>query len=350
MRPLHAAAGSPYRLTITPETQRAVIVGAGLMGTWHALAAARAGARIVAVLDTDRSAAAALSARYPGSRIASDPDDLGGIATVAHVCTSVDTHAATATALLAAGLHVFVEKPLAASSDETAALLKLAVEADRIVCPVHQFPFQRGVRQALEALGNVGPVLHFDFVICTAGAAGEEARASLVESVLPHPLSLVSAFLPGPLARLKWQVLRPHAGELRATSASGSTTVSILLSTAGRPTTNTATVICERGTISVDLFHGFSVVESGAVSKARKITRPIVRSAATLSAAAQNLVWRAAKRQPAFPGLNELTGLFYEAVANGGPSPIPPSEVLEIAVARERILNSAGAGKNNDVT
>jgi len=329
-------------LTITPETPRAAIVGAGLMGRWHAHAATRAGARIVAVVDTDRSAAAVLSARYPASRIASDLDELGGIATVAHVCTSVETHAATATTLLAAGLHVLVEKPLAASPGETAALLEQAVAADRLVCPVHQFPFQRGVRKALEALSTVGPVLHLDFVICTAGAAGEEARASLVESVLPHPLSLVSAFLPGALARLKWQVVRPHPGELRAVSACGSATVSILLSTSGRPTTNTVALICERGTISVDLFHGFSVIEAGGVSRARKITRPLARSAATLSAAAQNLIWRAARRQPAFPGLNELTAMFYEAVADGRPSPISPAEVLEIAVARQLILNSGG--------
>ena len=342
-RPLRPVAGYPSRLTIKPDTPRAAIVGAGLMGRWHARAAARAGARIVAVVDTDRSSAAALSARYPGSRIASDLANIGEMATVAHVCTNVDSHAATASALLGAGLHAFVEKPLAASAAETSALLEQAAAADRLICPAHQFPFQRGVREAVDALRSVGPLLHFDFVICTAGATGEENMASLVDTVLPHPLSLVSAFLPGSLARLKWQVLRPAAGELRAVSAFGSATVSILLSTAGRPTTNTVTLICERGTITADLFHGFSVVESGGVSRTRKIARPLLRSAATLSAAAQNLVWRAARRQPAFPGLNELTALFYEAVGNGGPAPISPSEVREIAVARELILKSAGS-------
>ncbi len=300
-----------------------------------------AGARVAAIFDANGSAAAALSARHPGSRVVSALEEIRGMASVAHVCTTVETHATTATVLLDAGLHVLVEKPLAASPAETDLLMSRAMAAGRLVCPVHQFPFQRGVRQAVGALDAVGPVLHFDFIISTAGAATEADRSSLVETLLPHPLSLIEVFLPGSLTELRWRVLRPRAGELRAFSSSDSASVSILLSTRGRPTTNALTLLCERGTIAIDLFHAFCVVESGGVSKAKKIARPIVRSAATLSAATRNLVWRAARGQTAFPGLNELTALFYEAVAGGGASPISQSEILNVAAARQHILDAS---------
>lgn len=320
----------------------AAIIGAGLMGKWHAIAAVRAGARIAIVVDPDRAAASALAARFPGSRAAASIDGIDELTvSVAHVCTPVADHPETAGALLDAGVHVLVEKPLAASADASAALLARAAAAKRLLCPVHQFGFQRGVQRAIRAMRDIGPVLHFDFVICTAGASSETARRVLIESVLPHPLSLISHFLLAPVSGLDWHVLDRVPGELRAIAGAGSATVSILLSTSGRPTTNELTLICERGTIAIDLFHGFSVVEGSAVSRARKMTRPMVRSATILSAAAANLVVRAARRQAAFPGLYELTERFYRAVADGAPSPISSSEVMAIAVARDRILASA---------
>jgi predicted dehydrogenase len=43
---------------------RAAIVGAGLMGRWHAHAAQRAGGHLVGIVDIDESAAVRLSKRF----------------------------------------------------------------------------------------------------------------------------------------------------------------------------------------------------------------------------------------------------------------------------------------------
>ena len=72
----------------SPEPMRAGVVGAGLMGGWHAAAAARAGARIAAVIDPDVGRARRLAQKYRGATSAAlleevlSPSSLD----VLHVC------------------------------------------------------------------------------------------------------------------------------------------------------------------------------------------------------------------------------------------------------------------------
>ena len=83
---------------------RGAIVGAGLMGGWHARYASRAGGRVVAVVDSDEAAASALVRRYPGARRFRDLADClsAGEVDVVHVCTGAASHPRLAeTALMA---------------------------------------------------------------------------------------------------------------------------------------------------------------------------------------------------------------------------------------------------------
>jgi hypothetical protein len=133
-------------------------------------------------------------------------------------------------------------------------------------------------------------------------------------------------------------VQRAAPGELRVSATSGAATMSALVSMSGRPTTNSLRVIGARGTAHADLFHGFAVVETGAVSRTRKIVHPFVLAGATLGAAAVNLSRRAFVRESAYPGLRELVAAFHAAVRGGAPSPISPSQTLDIARARDAVL------------
>lgn len=324
---------------------RVAVVGAGLMGRWHAAAAARVGAQVVAVADPDHPRATRLARRH-GARVV----PLAGLLEdrsiqALHVCTPLETHAAIATAALDAGLPVLVEKPLAPNASTTEALLQLAARRQRPLCPVHQFPFQRGVQRVLAAVPRFGPVLHADYVACTAGAEGRDAAAgeAIVADILPHPLSLLRSVVPGALADLPWHVARPRAGELRATAAAAGITVSLLISLAGRPTRNSWRLVGTAGTAHVDLFHGFATFESGAVSRGRKIARPFARAVTTLGAAAGNLARRAVARETAYPGLQRLVEAFYAAVRGTAPSPIEAAEIRDVALARDRIAGATGA-------
>ncbi|HEX8968469.1 MAG TPA: Gfo/Idh/MocA family oxidoreductase, partial [Chloroflexota bacterium] len=285
--------------------------------------------------------ARALAASHPGASAASDPGAsiMHQPLDVVHVCTPLESHAGLVRQALEAGLHVLAEKPLAETAAVTAELLALASTRARWLCPTHQFLFQPGVLRGLEALDSIGPVLHVDSVACSAGAAGlvDNAPDRLIGEILPHPLALLARLFPGALPDVDWQIQHPREGELRAAGCAGSASVALLVSAHGRPTVNILRVIGARGTWEADLFHGYAVVEGGGVSRERKIARPFVRSGQTLVAAAINLAGRAARHEPAYPGLRELITRFYSAVRGESETPISARDILDVAIARDAI-------------
>jgi hypothetical protein len=138
-----------------------------------------------------------------------------------------------------------------------------------------------------------------------------------------------------------WQVIAPEPGELRAVGAARGATLSFLVSMAGRPTRNALRVIGAHGTAHADLFHGFVVIESGAVSRMRKIVQPVWHGVATSTTAMSNLIRRSAMRERAYPGLRPLIAQFHLAVRGTGPAPIAAAETLDIAVARDAVVARA---------
>jgi len=324
---------------------RVAIVGAGLMGRWHARAARHAGANVALVIDADAARASRLAGEH-GARQSTnvDPASLfsGNVSDVdaVHICTPLETHGALARAAIERGVHVLSEKPFMATAAETAEILSHAESRGVIVCPVHQFLFQSGVRRVLGARQMIGPILHVDAIACSAGATGgrDDERDRVAADVLPHPLSLAAAVLDFRVAELAWTVQRPSPGELRATTVAGSATIALLVSMSGRPTTNMLRVIGAHGTAHADLFHGFAVVEHGRVSRAHKIAHPFALAGGVLGAASTNLARRVLSREPAYPGLRTLVAAFYAAVRGDAPPPISPAETLDVAKARDALV------------
>lgn len=324
------------------HSSRAAIVGAGLMGRWHADAVRRAGGVVAVVVDPSAGRAAALASRFPGSRVVRDLADLPpeDAIDVVHLCTPSSTHVALAAAALEAGAHVLVEKPLAPTASETADLIELATARNRLLCPTHQVLFQSGVSEVLGGLHRLGRLVHVETTICSAGADGFAAkeRDRIAGEVLPHPLSFVARLFDRPLATVDWQVLHPAPGELRIAAAIDGVSVAILVSMGGRPPRHAIHLIGERASAHLDLFHGFAVVEPGATSRAYKVARPVLVSSRTALAAATNLIWRSARREPAYPGLRELVQLFYQATRREREPPIGNREIMDVALARDAIL------------
>ena len=323
----------------------ALVVGAGLMGRWHAGATVRAGVRLVGVADRDVSRARLLARRHDGCTVG---ESLGELlsrvrADLVHVCTPTDSHLPLIGEALTAGLHVLAEKPLAEDAPATATLLRVAASQGRLLCPVHQFVYQRGVQAAASALPELGTLRHVEFLACSAGAgaSGDAERRQIAADILPHPLALLARLVPEALADPRWSMIETGAGEVCAFREAGPATVALRISMGGRPTRNELRIIGDNGTIRIDLFHGFSVRQGGAVSRLRKIAGPFNESTWMLLAAAGNLARRFLDREPAYPGLNELVARFSRAIQDGAPSPIAPEETLAVAAARDAILGHA---------
>jgi predicted dehydrogenase len=329
------------------RTPRAAIVGAGLMGRWHAHACRRAGGRVAAVVDADAAAAARLARSSGGAAhavsLAALPAATG--LDVVHVCTPDATHDEVVHAALTRGCPVIVEKPVAADAGATGAVLDAAREAGLWIVPVHQAVFQDGTRAAL-AWARERRLRVVDYRACSAGADGAPERAARIAAeILPHPLSVLQVWAPEAFDRITWDVRTPAPGELMISAAAGDVLVRILVSMHARPTRHDLTLLADEGTMVVDLFHGFAWAEPGArPTRLTKITRPFTSAALGAGHAAINLARRTLAREPAYPGLTALVAAAYRALDDPNRRPLSDAHTLAVARARDAILRQASGG------
>jgi predicted dehydrogenase len=144
---------------------RAAILGTGWIAREHALAlASLPGVTVAAVGSSDRGRAERF-AREHGIPLAVTPhldSILRSDIEVVHVCTRTALHAELCATALEAGKHVIAEKPLAASSAETARLLALAERAPRLVAVCNYnyraYPMMGQARRLVEQ-GELGELL-----------------------------------------------------------------------------------------------------------------------------------------------------------------------------------------------
>ena len=322
---------------------RAVVVGAGLMGRWHAAAARHAGATVTAVVDRDTDRAASLADRHVGASVHADlskvPPARGN--TVVHICTGLESHVPLALEALDAGYHVLVEKPAAPDSDALDRVLQAAADRSLLVCPVHQFLFQRGLLQIAANLQSLGALRHLELEIASTGAEGVGMdRDEVALEILPHGLALAARFCGTDIGNASWGIQRSADGELDLGATVGQTRIGIRISMRGRPPANRLRLVADAGTVEADLFNGYAVWDRTGATRSMKLLRPL-RSALVLGAVATaNLVARVVTSETAYPGLRELVRRFYLAAAGKGDVPIGPEESRAVTAAWSKIQHS----------
>lgn len=192
--------------------RRVALVGAGHVAATHAEALARLpGVRIAAIVDPVRERAERLAHRFGVPQVLTAPGELAaaGICEAAHVLVPPPLHAAVAAPLLAAGLDLLVEKPLAASGGEARALEAEAVRAGSVLGCHHNYLFHPAFLRLRAALasGRLGRLRHVASIFALPLRQLETGRLDhwmfrsslnlLLEQAV-HPLSLLDVLL-GPL-------------------------------------------------------------------------------------------------------------------------------------------------------
>jgi len=132
-----------------------LVIGAGSIGQRHIRNLRTLGVKRIVVVDPDADRIA--SAEALGAKpCASLSDALAMNPAAALVCTPPTEHLPVAQRVLAAGAHVFVEKPLAATLDGVDALLNLAVERQRFICVGYNLRFHPGIQKLKRIVSSNG--------------------------------------------------------------------------------------------------------------------------------------------------------------------------------------------------
>jgi predicted dehydrogenase len=149
------------------------------------------------VCDLETAALQKIGRRYPAvlqttdvSEVLRDPE----VEAVA-IATPVATHHRLASAALHAGKHVFVEKPLAASSREAEDLVSLANERDRVLMPGHTFLYSPPVCAIRELIrsGELGEIYFISTSRVNLGL--HQPDVSVAWDLGPHDFSILRYWL-----------------------------------------------------------------------------------------------------------------------------------------------------------
>jgi predicted dehydrogenase len=139
----------------------------------------------------------ALSRRYPGIPCTTHFEEMledDGLDAVA-IATPVSSHFSLAMAALRAGKHVFVEKPLAASSEQVLQMAGLAEESGLVLMPGHTFLYSPAVT-TIKRLIDAGELGEIYFISASRVNLGlHQADASVVWDLGPHDFSILRYWL-----------------------------------------------------------------------------------------------------------------------------------------------------------
>jgi predicted dehydrogenase len=175
---------------------RVAIVGAGVMGVNHArVMSTIRSAEVVAVVDPDNAKGRPL-ARSIGVPLR-PLDGLAEIADAAIVATPSETHADIGDQLLAEGLDLLIEKPLATTVTDASRLVAAARTNDRIVMVGHIERFNAAV---LGLRDVVSDPLHIEFT--RVGPYTPRVSSDVILDLMIHDLDLARMLARSPFVSM----------------------------------------------------------------------------------------------------------------------------------------------------
>lgn len=155
------------------------------------------GASVRAICDVDESALSKVGRRYPTADLETSLDrvlereDVDAVV----IATPVSTHHSIASAALAAGKHVFVEKPLASSAAAADDLAQRARAADLVLMPGHTFLYSPPVMTVYQLIrdGVLGEVYFISTSRVNLGL--HQPDVSVIWDLGPHDFSILRYWL-----------------------------------------------------------------------------------------------------------------------------------------------------------
>jgi len=318
------------------------VVGAGRMAVNHIRAIARTEGRadVVGVADPSPAAREALGGEFPSLKAYSSLGELLAAERpdVVHIVTPPATHMTLAREALAAGVHVYLEKPFTETHGEARELLALAAERGLQVCSGHQLLFEPPTRVIEGLLPSLGRVVHVEsyFSFRTVrhmpgGRAPLRPDLQLLD-ILPHPVYLLLRVLEraadGPTELAALEVSQD--GTVHALVQKGAVTGTLVVTLEGRPVESYLRVVGRNGSLFGDYVRSTVQRSIGpGAGGIDKLIAPYRQARQVLWGTTLSLGRRFLKRQRSYPGLAELFSAFYDSVLGRGPAPLSPESIAE---------------------
>jgi len=296
------------------EFLRVGLVGAGIFGRYHAgkIAAASEKAVISGILDADTSRAQQLATDY-ASVMVDNLDALLDASDAVVLATPAGSHADLVAKALNADCHVLVEKPLALSSENAAALVALAGERGLVLQVGHQ------ERLVCNAIGLFDIEEHPRAIravrACPPPTNGRGMDVSVVWDLMIHDLDIVHCLagpVPDSCTSFGVSTLGPHLDKVETTLLVNGCRCDVLADRTAASRNRVLEIEYASGTVRVDF-----------------LTRTIVNSSD--HALNQNF----ADDMPDPLGASDIA--FIAACRSEGASPVPGREAAWAVATAERI-------------
>lgn len=279
------------------ETVRLAIAGCGAISASIHLPnlADIAGVRVTALADPDPDALAAASRRFPDARALPDWLSLleDEVADAILVALPAPLHAAAAEAVLRAGLHLYLEKPVATTLADGARVQAAANASDAtaMVGLNYRFnPLFANLREVVRR-GELGQVIAVRSGFCTHGHTSgwrseDRTGAGVLLDLATHHADLIPHIAGSRITSVAAAVTdRPGAGDtVAATFELENGVLAQSVFSRGGPEQDTIEVIGEMGTAVVRRYESLTVEVRGraAAGARRDQLRNVVRSARAL--------------------------------------------------------------------
>lgn len=289
---------------------KTAVVGCGLIATRKflpILTRLKADVSLVAMSDLDQATLSKAATQFPQARPYSDTTAMltNERPDVVIVCTPPASHTALVTQALRAGAHVLVEKPMALTARDCAAMTDVAIECKRKLGVMHNQVFNPAFEAACDAVekGRIGQFLGMRvFLLSSVHDMTDDAKhwahrlpGGMAGETAPHALYLSLALLRNvrdvqvrvskQRAEFEWCI----ADDVRIDLIADNGISSICLMYGSNQTAGDVEIVGTEGVLRVDL-------QTRVMTELnRTAPKPLISSGALITSVASNLVhtaWR----------------------------------------------------------
>jgi predicted dehydrogenase/nucleoside-diphosphate-sugar epimerase len=322
---------------------RVGLIGCGKMGLHHLKAIKASGlATVVGVADPAASREELAELLPADAVIVATAAELfeQGRPHVVHIVTPPGSHAALAAQAIAAGCHVYVEKPFTPTADEASHLLALAAARGVTICAGHQVLFEAPALAVWEHLPSIGRMVHIESHFSFKMVRRTITAADQTKDILPHAIYPVVdqmrvgsglADAPIELAGLSLDA----SGDVYALLRLGTVTAVVIVTLNGRPVEQYQNIIGTNGSLRADYIGGFLGRLVGPGTGPGVLLTPYRRALQSMTGTTRGVIRLI--RGGSYPGLRTLILRFYESIRDGSAPPLSPRSILDTVQVCEQI-------------